>query len=515
MANYVVAQYIRLSLDDAKSDSMSIENQRLIVGKHIAELDLPDVKIMEFVDNGYTGVNFERPAVQRLLELVREGKVNCIAVKDFSRFGRNAIETGYFIERVFPLFRVRFISVSDGFDSADYEGDTGGMEVAFKFLMNEYYSRDLSKKIKSAAHERMRRGERVTKNCLFGYMLDDKRKMVIDESAADTVRLMFNLALDGNSLAQIAKRLYEEKRLTPNKHKGREKNRGYTWELSCVRAILLDEQYTGTYIAGRTTKVDVSSSKVVKQPESEWYKIPGHHPPIVEKPLFDAVREVLANKSHAKRKREVGTSERYGHLKNGNPLKGKVACGCCNHAMLLSNTKNAKFQCKFSRIAADAECHKLSVSAQELIEMVYEVIAKQVQIILNIDDLNEIGNLDKRMAQQAEIGKLIALCLEEKRKLYERLVLGEIDVADYKVGKTSADAELDRLNRANAILISENVKLSADKAANDELRSAAESASNENSLTRQLADLLISKVYVYPGDRVEIAWKVSGFGGIV
>ena len=138
MAEQIIAKYIRLSLDDAQTDSMSLSHQRLLLDKYIADSDLTG-PVREFVDNGFSGLNFERPAVQELLELVKDGGVRCILVKDFSRFGRNAIETGYFIERVFPLYRVRFISVSDHFDSAQHDGDTGGMEVAFKFLMSEYY----------------------------------------------------------------------------------------------------------------------------------------------------------------------------------------------------------------------------------------------------------------------------------------------------------------------------------------------------------------------------------------
>jgi len=133
MSNYVIAKYIRLSLDDAITDSMSIENQRLILDRRIADLDIPNAEILEFCDNGYSGTNFERPAVQELLELVRSGVVNCIAVKDFSRFGRSIIEVGYFFEHVFPLYRVRFISVSDNVDIVDLAGGSGGMEVAFKF----------------------------------------------------------------------------------------------------------------------------------------------------------------------------------------------------------------------------------------------------------------------------------------------------------------------------------------------------------------------------------------------
>ena len=314
MQEYVIAKYIRLSLDDVASDSMSIENQKTIIDKHIEGLKMPNAETIELVDNGYSGTSFERPAVQQLLELVREGKVNCIIVKDFSRFGRNAIETGYFLERVFPLFRVRFISVCDGYDSADHDGDTGGIEVAFKFLLHEQYSRDLSIKIKTAFHEKMRCGEYVRKNCLFGYILNDARQMVIDEPAAETVRLIFNLASDGNSYADIAKRLYEDKRPTPSKHKGLHKNNDCSWALSHIYYLLREEQYTGVYIAGRSEKVDVGSKEIVTKPESEWYKIPGHHPAIIEKRLFDAVQARFNKKSESKRKREKGTSQRYGGI---------------------------------------------------------------------------------------------------------------------------------------------------------------------------------------------------------
>ena len=512
MPEYVIAKYIRLSLDDAKTDSMSIENQQLLIGKHLAELDMPDARIIEFVDNGYSGTNFERPAVQQLLELVREGKVNCIAVKDFSRFGRNAIETGYFIERVFPLYRVRFIAVSDGFDTINYAGDTGGMEVAFKFLIHEYYSRDLSKKIKTAQHEKMRRGEYVRKNCLFGYKLDGTRKMVIDEPAADTVRLIFKLALEGNSYPQIAKRLYNDNRPTPGNYKGQQKNSSCIWELSTIRKILHDEQYIGVYIAGKTTKVEIGSSKAKKQPESEWHKIPDHHPAIIEKPLFDAVQKLRSPNSTSKHKCGVGTNQRYSRADN--PLKGKVACGCCGHIMSLSSTRNAQFQCKYTHAASDAECHRLSIPAQELTDMLCDVISKRAQVILNIDNLNDIDVMELKIVQQAEIEKQIEAYQNEKCRLYEQLVLKEITAEEYQAGKASIGIELDRLNYANTRLIAENEKLSATKAENDNLLIAAKSAAGENTLTRQLVDMLISKVSVFPGDRIEIIWKVTGFGEV-
>ena len=142
MQKYVIALYIRLSLEDYKYDSMSIENQHLVLNEFVSSMpESTDAEVLEFIDNGYSGTNFERPKVQELIELVRANQIDCIIVKDFSRFGRNSIETGYFIERVFPLFHTRFISINDDFDSDQHKGDTGGMDVAFKYLISEYYSR--------------------------------------------------------------------------------------------------------------------------------------------------------------------------------------------------------------------------------------------------------------------------------------------------------------------------------------------------------------------------------------
>lgn len=140
MQKYVIALYIRLSLEDYKYDSMSIENQHLALNEFVSSMpESANAEVLEFIDNGYSGTNFERPKVQELIEVVRANKIDCIIVKDFSRFGRNSIETGYFIERVFPLFHTRFISINDDFDSDQHKGDTGGMDVAFKYLISEYY----------------------------------------------------------------------------------------------------------------------------------------------------------------------------------------------------------------------------------------------------------------------------------------------------------------------------------------------------------------------------------------
>jgi DNA invertase Pin-like site-specific DNA recombinase len=509
MGEYVIAKYIRLSLDDAISDSMSIENQRLLLDAHIAELGIPNVTVIERVDNGCSGVDFERPGIQELLELVRAGRVNCIAVKDFSRFGRNAIETGYFIERVFPLFGVRFISVTDGYDSDNYVGDTGGLEVSFHFLKHEYYSRDLSMKIRSARRIRQQRGESVRADCLFGYKLGEKRRMVIDEAASDTVRLIFDLALRGSSIAQIAKRLYEEKCPTPSEYKRRVENPSCVWSIGAIHTLLREEQYTGMYIAGRTRAGDIGSGKTIKVPESEWIKIPNHHPAIIEKSLFDAVRVIIDTKNKPRRKRVIGAAPRYKSVDN--PLKGKVVCGCCGHAMTLSNTANPRWKCRFTRVAPNADCYGLSIAARELAETLFEIIRKQAQVILNADISDGLNEIDLRLERQSEYARRIEGVGDEKRTLYERFILGELDAEDFKSEKISLDAELARLTRIHDALAAENSKLAEAKSADVKLRKVAESAAGESALTRALADLLIDRVRVFPGGGIEVEWRFADY----
>ena len=509
MADYIIAKYIRLSMDDVQSHSMSIENQHIIIDAHLAELDIPNAEIVEFVDNGYSGTNFERPAFQELIELVRNGRINCIIVKDFSRFGRNAIETGYFIEQIFPLYRVRFISVSDYFDSANYDGNTGDIDVVFKFFTNEWYSRDISQKIRTAKREQMKRGESVSKNCAFGYMLNEKRQMVIDETAAKTVRLIFEFVFKEKSLQKIAEYLYDEKYPTPSEYKKNKANPSCIWNPTTISCILADEQYTGLYIAGKYRTAAVGSKIQLAQPESEWVKIPKHHPAIIDKSVFNAVHEIKNKKTKPARKRKIGTSQRYGNIDN--PLKGKVICGICGHSMQLSCTKNARFVCEFTSIAPDSECYRQSISASELADTVFEIITKQGKNITNIDDITYNSELLVKTEQQSDYERQIENINNEKYRLYERFVIGEVAIDDYRTTKTNLDTELSRITRIHASLSEETSNLTEAKTAGNEYKKIAEKICGENTLNRSLVDLLIKRILIYPDNKIEIEWKIKNF----
>ena len=508
MGKYVIAKYIRLSLEDSKYDSLSIPNQRLLLDRHIDSLDIADVETIEFVDNGYTGVNFERPGVQELLDLVRERKIDCIIVKDFSRFGRNSIETGYFVEMVFPLFRTRFISISDGFDSDDYKEDTGGMEVAFKFLMHEYYSQDISRKEKSAKYAKMKRGEYQGEVCQYGYRKGANGRLEIDEEAAAVVRLIFELALTMKNAGDVVKALHERKTLPPGEYR-KAKGIGFhdvsrsigIWQRTTILRILEDERYIGTYIMGKRTVREIGGNRVRLKPKSEWFKIPDHHPAIVSRELFEQVNAQLRHFKCPKSPKEY-------------TLRTKVYCGCCRHAMQIAPRKVRAFVCRYTKVDETAECHNLEIVEQELESLLYEIINKQAQVILSINGLGDTAGLTVKIEQQAEYEKQIEKLNDEKCALYEQYVLRKVDAAAYKTKKATLDAEMNHLKHTLDALKADAAILSAAKASDDELRKLADATLGTDKLTRPLVELLIDKVFIYPGNRIEIVWKVADFGSV-
>ncbi len=381
---YVIGLYIRLSSEDSKVGSFSIENQKRALHQYADAMeDAAHAEVLEFVDNGYSGTNFERPAVQELLDKVREGAVNCIIVKDFTRFGRNSIEVGYFMERVFPLYGVRFISLNDGFDSDTLHGDTGGINVAFQYLISEFYSRDLSIKYKTAKYVKFRRGEYQSVLCPYGYQKGADGRMEPDEETAPNVRLIFELAGRGCTSSEIIQELYERKIPTPGEYKASKGRKIHDisrthqiWQRSTIRNILLDERYIGTYVMGRKQVVEVGSSRVRNRDESEWFRIPDHHPAIISKELFQRVQELKPKKRCIKKNV---------HLY---PLRGKVFCGCCGHAMPRNPSKSHFFVCKHTEVDQSAACHGLRIAEKDLEAILYEIISKLAQEISAASGLN-------------------------------------------------------------------------------------------------------------------------------
>lgn len=504
---YVIALYIRLSIEDSKVESMSIESQKRILHQYADQMEgVRNAEVLEFVDNGYTGTNFERPAMQELLEQVRAGKVNCIIVKDFSRFGRNSIEVGYFMERVFPLYGVRFISLGNDFDSDRLHGDTGGIGMAFSYLVAEFYSRDMSVKSKSAKYIKMQRGEYQSVICPYGYRKSADGRMEPDEETAPNVQFIFELARSGCGTTEIIQALFDRGVPTPGEHKAA-KGLNYhnvsrchkIWQRNTVLNILNDQRYTGMYVIGRRKVVEVGSTHVRMKDESEWFKIPDHHPAIVSQEVFEQVQAQRLRFRSVKR-----------HTTDF-PLRGKVYCGCCGHTLKRRATKKPAFRCEHTKVDAAAPCHGLTLPEADLEAMLYEILSKQAQVILNLENLSNAGLLDVHLAEQAEHRRQIQNCQDEKRRLYERLVLQEIPVEEYRAQKAVVDAELARLNQVYTAASAQAAQMKLDGEARQARHKLAQEITSSNGLTKGLADALIERVLVYPGNQIEVCWKMKDF----
>ena len=331
------------------------------------------------------------------------------------------------------------------------------------------------------------------------------RRAVRFAYAAAVVKMIFELALTMKNASDIVKALYEKQTPTPGeyrKSKGKShydisRSRGI-WDRSSVLRILGDERYTGTYIMGKRAVTEIGGTHMRLKPEDEWFKIPDHHPAIVSRELYDEVQAGLRHFKCPKTPREY-------------TLKAKVMCGCCRHALQLAPRKIPAFVCRYTKVDENAECYGLEIGEQELESLLFDIINKQAQVILNIDSLDDTTDFSFQLEQQAEYEKHMEKCRNEKQNLYERFVLGEIDTGSYKSEKAVIDGELDRLCRVYDTLKTEVAAAADKKNSDDELRGLAETTLKADTLTRTLVNLLIDKVYVYPGNHVEIIWKVAGF----
>ncbi len=366
-------------------------------------------------------------------------------------------------------------------------------------------------KIRSVKRQKALRGEAVTKNCAFGYILDDGRNMIIDPDAAQTVRMIFEMYAVKKSLTDIERRLYEERRLSPSAHKSRRRGKDvedgfqYVWKKSMLLVILRDEQYLGTYIAGKRTVTEVGSGRQRVNDAEDWIRFPGHHPAIVSRELFDAAQAQLCAKGEPLRKRKLDTTKRYAKQRES-ALIGKVVCGHCGHTMIISSTKNAAFHCHFTRAISDAACHGVRVLKNELEAVVLESIKRQAKIVskagLRADDVQALY-----MPAAAEHMGKIETMRAEKHRLYESLVLGNIEREAYKAQKAALDAELNGALRVHAAILAECKK----NLPGEESLQAAKQALRAKKLSGALVDLLVDKVVVCPGDKIEVVWKLEGF----
>lgn len=331
-----VAIYIRLSREDGdKEESDSVGNQRKLLTEYVAKKE--DFILYDtYVDDGYSGTNFNRPDFKRMIADIEDGKVNCVVVKDLSRFGRDYIDTGRYLERYFPELGVRFISVTDGIDSMKQAYD---MLLPIKNIFNEQYARDISKKIQATVKSKQKAGEFIGAFTSYGYKKSptNKNKLVIDDYAADVVRRIFSLYIQGYGKQRIAKMLNAEGILCPSEYKkvngenyknwNRLESTTY-WSYSTVNSILHREMYVGNMVQG--TKHQRMRSKQKKMPKEDWIIVENTHEPIIDKETWEKAQSLLT-----KRTRELDLET------NKNIFAGFIKCGDCGRSMVKNMWRRA------------------------------------------------------------------------------------------------------------------------------------------------------------------------------
>lgn len=510
-----IAMYIRLSDEDgnvdgcAKTESNSITAQRSLIESYIrSREELKGCPVMEYVDDGWSGTNFQRPQFKMMMEDARQGSFSIIIVKDFSRFGRDHLEVGNFLERILPVLQIRFISINDSFDSAECRGMTGGMSVALKNILNSMYSRDLSVKVRTAMDTRAARGEYVSAFVAYGYCKnpEDKHQLVPDPEAAEIVRLIFIMAAEGKTKSAITRYLNENHVMTPTEHIRRNgvnrkvfHEKGIKlWSSSSIGDILKNEVYLGKTIWNKSRSAHVGAKRQIKNDRSEWRIVEGTHEPIVSQELFDKANEKAF--THIPKK----------SIKNRKPSP-LLFCPYCDRYMSIGGGRHRNYRCSQANKTGIKECAESKIN-RELLENLILICTKEMANLLSAD-------LECRKKQRPESQRLAekAETLQnEKAKLSARKFT---IYDDYRSGNSSREKYLQNLEQIQERLAEIDALLPG---LEQQIKEADKKMEGVNGTENNLADIaalqsfdketlskVIERVYVYGVDKVEIIWKTD------
>jgi len=443
---YHAAIYVRLSKEDgdvasaAKAESNSISNQKNLIKDFLKGKD-DIIVVSERVDDGYSGSNFERPGFQMMMEDIKRGTVDCVIVKDLSRFGREYIDSGKYIERLFPALGVRFIAVNDHIDSKEESG-RDDIVVPFKNLMNDAYCRDISIKIRSHLEVKRKNGEYIGAFTPYGYKKDenDRNRLVPDLYAAGVVKDIFRMKLQGMSQTAIAESLNRQGVLSPMEYKHSlgiriqdnfKTHEQAEWSSMSVRRILENEVYVGTLIQGRHSTPNHKIKKIVDKPEEEWIRIEDSHEPVISKREFSIVQRLLGMDTRT----SPNEDEVY-------VLSGLAVCADCGAPMIKRNVPaGGKVYSYYicSKNAATKECGTHRIPKEKLESLVFEVLQTHIANVLDTGRILEYINTVpfqeleiKELERQKEAKEQeIERCRELRDMLYEDLKDGVVSKEDY------------------------------------------------------------------------------------
>ena len=516
------ALYIRLSREDGdREESNSIASQRELLTEFTnAQTDMTAPRL--YTDDGCTGTDFDRPDFQRMLDDLRTGTVNCVIVKDLSRFGRNYVGVGEYLEHIFPLLGVRFISVSDNVDSFTDPRSVNSLIVPFKNIINDEYCRDISNKVRASLDLKRRQGKFIGSFASYGYRKDpnDHSRLLIDEPAAAVVRDIFDWFIGGTSVLGIAKRLNERGIPNPSAYK-RQHGMNYRhpasdklddlWPDSSVRRILRNPLYTGTMVQGKNRiksyKLHVSEAV----PKDEWISVESTHEAIISNELFDKAQSLFA------RDMRTAPAQKQVYL-----FSGFLRCADCGKAMnrkLISQPHRDYYYyiCSTFKKQHSGACTKHTIRSDRLEQAVLETLRSQIALAVEMDELiaeiNRSGarsrSADHLQTERAQLATERERIEQMKLSLYPDWKAGDISREEYHRLKEQFEQQQARLDTRLTSLQAhiDEVQNGVDET-NSFLSQFAKYRSLQT-LTREAVVELIDMIYVHEGGKITIKFKFS------
>lgn len=528
---YPTAIYARLSIENSGKDDEgdSIANQISFCKDYLK--DRNDLKLYDvYEDNGQKGTRFDRPEFQRLMDDVRAGKVKCIVVKDLSRFGRNYLEAGEYLEKIFPFMGVRFISITDGYDSLLSSDAEGALMIPLKNMINDVYAKDISRKIITSFRARQEKGEFLPAFAPYGYIKSqtEQYRYEPDPVTAPYVKLIFEWKVAGASHSEICNRLNDMGAITPARRKVElgiwkaEKYKHTIWYGRSILDILQNPTYTGAIVYGRMPKSLYQGIKIHRGKPEELRILPGMHEPLVSQELFDKVQAIFAEtKKNANRKMEQTADARSRII---NLFKGKIYCGDCGKRMRFLKGRDKTKSYTYISYACGGyidtgyrNCSRHHIKYGDVCDTALSVIREQLEHALDQEEMlrrlkgtrSERNLLDRYNGDYNYALREVQKVNARREGLYESFTEGVLDEEEYKFAKAEYEKKAEELQKKLDAAKKKRNQLEQILSGNSKWLEALHKAENASELDQSLVDDLISRVLVYEDDRVEIELNYS------
>ena len=525
---FSTAIYVRLSIENSgkNDDGDSIANQISFCKAYLAEHT--DLKLYDiYEDNGEKGTNFDRPEFKRMMDDIRGGKVKCVLVKDLSRFGRDYIEAGEYLEKIFPFMGIRFISITDGYDSLTCDDAEGALMIPLKNMINDVYAKDISRKIITSFRARQEKGEFLPAFAPYGYVKSKEvaYRYEVDQETAPYVRMIFEWKAEGVSHNEICKRLNNMGAVTPARRKvdlgiwRAEKYKHTVWHGRTIIDIMKNPTYTGCIVYGRIPKSLYEGIKMHRAPEEEWRYVPDAHEPIISQELFDKVQKMFADRAE-KFKAKMDENAPLRELVT-NHFKGKIYCGDCGKRMRFVkptdkrypvDQDHAVYVCGGYLDSGYSRCSRHSIRYPVVADAVLAAINIQLELALKQEQLirqmrgsvKEKNLIDKYVGQINYLSQELKKLNGKREALFENFAKGILDEEEYQFAKKKYDEEAKEIEKKLTVEKAKKIQLDDILSLSNEWLVAIHKAENVTEIDAGLVKHLVSSVKIFEDNRVEV-----------